>query len=133
MGDEMIEKLKQNGLIRTAECGVISFLCSFIMIPVFFWGTPDVLWITALILVPSVLGIVLFWKTERYLLAYVILSALIQYGLLIVLAGPVSGLWGMSVTRTLGWLEYIGATFMFPAIVGVIQWGVLKVLRKVRA
>lgn len=132
MGDEMIEKLKQNGLIRTAECGVISFLCSFIMIPVFFWGTPDVLWITALILVPSVLGIVLFWKTERYLLAYVILSALIQYGLLIVLAGPVSGLWGMSVTRTLGWLEYIGATFMFPAIVGVIQWGVLKVLRKVR-
>lgn len=129
----MIEKLKQNGLIRTAECGVISFLCSFIMIPVFFWGTPDVLWITALILVPSVLGIVLFWKTERYLLAYVILSALIQYGLLIVLAGPVSGLWGMSVTRTLGWLEYIGATFMFPAIVGVIQWGVLKVLRKVRA
>lgn len=129
----MIEKLKQNGLIRTAECGVISFLCSFIMIPVLFWGTPDVLWITALILVPSVLGIVLFWKTERYLLAYVILSALIQYGLLIVLAGPVSGLWGMSVTRTLGWLEYIGATFMFPAIVGVIQWGVLKVLRKVRA
>ena len=129
----MREKLKQNGLIRTAECGVISFLCSFIMIPVLFWGTPDVLWITALILVPSVLGIVLFWKTERYLLAYVILSAVIQYGLLIVLAGPVSGLWGMSITRTLGWLEYIGATFLFPAIVGVIQWGVLMVLRKVRA
>ena len=125
--------MKQNGLIRAAECGVISFLCSFIMIPILFWGAPDVLWITALILVPSVLGIVLFWKTERYLLAYVILSALIQYGLLIVLAGPVSGLWGMSITRTLGWLEYIGATFMFPAIVGVIQWGVLKVLRKVRA
>ena len=128
----MIEKLKQNGVIRAAECGVISFLCSFIMIPILFGGTPDVFWITVLILVPSILGVALFWKTERYVLAYVILSALIQYGLLIVLAGPVSNLWGMSITRTLGWLEYIGATFMFPAIVGAIQWGVLMLVRKLK-
>ena len=128
----MIEKLKQNGVIRAAECGVISFLCSFIMIPILFGGTPDVFWITMLILVPSILGVALFWKTERYVLAYVILSALIQYGLLIALAGPVSSLWGMSITRTLGWLEYIGATFMFPAIVGAIQWGVLKLVRKLK-
>ena len=126
----MIEKLKQNGVIRAAECGVISFLCSFIMIPILFGGTPDVFWITMLILVPSILGVALFWKTERYVLAYVILSALIQYGLLFVLAGPVSNLWGMPITRTLGWLEYIGATFMFPAIVGAIQWGVLTFVFK---
>ena len=128
----MIEKLKQNGVIRAAECGVISFLCSFIIVPILFGGTPDVFWIIVLILLPSVLGIVLFWKTKRYLLAYVILSALIQYGLLIVLAGPVSGLWGMSITRTLGWLEYIGATFIFPAIVGAIQWGVLTLGHKIK-
>ena len=128
----MIEKLKQNGVIRAAECGVISFLCSFIIVPILFGGTPDVFWITMLILVPSILGVALFWKTERYVLAYVILSALIQYGLLIALAGPVSSLWGMSITRTLGWLEYIGATFMFPAIVGAIQWGVLKLVRKLK-
>jgi len=89
----MIEKLKQNGVIRAAECGVISFLCSFIIVPILFGGTPDVFWITMLILVPSILGVALFWKTERYVLVYVILSALIQYGLLIVLAGPVSNLW----------------------------------------
>ena len=128
----MFEKLKQNGVIRAAECGVISFLCSFIIVPILFGGTPDVFWITALILLPSVLGIVLFWKTKRYLLAYVILSALIQYGLLIVLAGPVSGLWGMSITRTLGWLEYIGATFPWPVVIALIQWGVLMLVRKIK-
>ncbi len=134
----MKEKLKQNLVLRSIALGLVTFLV-ILLVPVIFrpnlifrQGVPDGIWGAFLILVPAILGVVLLWKAERYVSLYVIFSALIQYALLIVFAGFVDGFWGTSIEWALGWFEYIGATFPWPAVIALIQWGVLTLVRKIK-
>lgn len=110
--------------------GICVFALHFVMIPLVCRGWPDFLWIGLMIVIPFVVTWIFYRKSTGLSAAAVFPALFIQYLLLILLAEPVSELWGCSVSRVLGWPEYIGCTFAWPIATAVIQAVTIFEIRK---
>lgn len=115
-----MKRLSQN-LIRSVLFGTCMFVLHFVMIPLVCRGWPDFLWIGLMIAMPFIVTWIFYQKSGGLSAAVIFPAFLIQYLLLIFLAAPVSDLWGCSISRVLGWPEYIGSTFAWPIATAVIQ------------
>ena len=124
-----MKRLSQN-LIRSVLFGTCMFVLHFVMIPLVCRGWIDFLWIGLMMLLPAVVAWLLYRNHPGSIAASVFPAMLVQYLLLILLAAPVSELWGCSVSRVLGWPEYIGCTFAWPIATAVIQAITIFVIKK---
>jgi len=115
-----MKHLSQN-LTRSVLFGTCMFVLHFVMIPLVCRGWVDFLWICLMVILPAVVALLLYRNHPGSIAAAVFPAMLVQYLLLILLATPVSDLWGCSVLRVLGWPEYIGCTFAWPIATAVIQ------------
>ena len=124
-----MKRLPEN-LIRSVLFGTCMFVLHFVMIPLLCRGWVDFLWIGLMMLLPAVVAWLLYRNHPGSIAAAVIPAMLVQYLLLILLAAPVSDLWGCSISRVLGWPEYIGSTFAWPIATTVIQAITIFVIKK---
>lgn len=120
--------MKVKSFLRSAVCALISFALVFYVIPVFFaTGTADILWMALEVVFPALVAVVLL---EQVRPVWVFSGLPVYYLLLVVLAAPLSRIWGCSIERALGWPEYIGTTFTWPLVVTVVQFYILRFRRK---
>lgn len=124
-----MKRLPEN-LIRSVLFGTCMFVLHFVMIPLLCRGWVDFLWIGLMVLLPAVVAWLLYRNQPGSIAAAVFPAMLVQYLLLILLAAPVSDLWGCSISRVLGWPEYIGSTFAWPIATAVIQAISIFVIKK---
>lgn len=124
-----MKRLPEN-LIRSVLFGTCMFVLHFVMIPLLCRGWVDFLWIGLMMLLPAVVAWLLYRNHTGASAAAVFPAMLVQYLLLILLAAPVSDLWGCSISRVLGWPEYIGSTFAWPIATAVIQAITIFVIKK---
>lgn len=121
---------KAESFLRAAGCGLISFALVFYLIPKFLSsGASDILWMALEVVLPALVAMMML---ERVHPVWVFISLPIHYGLLFLLATPLSEVWCTSLERPLGWSSYIGATFTWPLIVTVVQFYMLRFRRKRR-
>ena len=120
--------MKSKAFLRAAGCSLVSFALVFYVIPVFFAkGTADFLWMSLMVVLPALAASLML---ERIRPVWVFIGLPIDYILLIVLAAPLSRIWGCSIAHSLGWFEYIGATFVWPLVVTTVQFFLLRLQRK---
>jgi len=114
--------------LRTALCSVITFALVFYLVPVLLaGGTPDFIWMALDLILPAVAAALLLKQVKP---TWIFLNLPIHYGLLILLATPLSKIWGSPIALGLGWFSYIGATFFWPIILTIIQFVVLWVQKR---
>ena len=114
--------------LRTALCSLCTFALVFFLIPALLaGGIPDFLWIALDIILPAILAAVMLKNVRP---TWIFLNLPIHYGLLILLAAPLSKIWGCSITRSLGWFEYIGSTFFWPFLLTIVQFVVLWIQKR---
>lgn len=116
--------------LRAVLCSLTSFALMFYLIPEFFArGTADFLWMALMVVFPALLAVVIL---EQVRPLWIFLNLPIHYALLVLLAGPLSKIWGCSIERALGWPEYIGTTFIWPLVVTTVQFAALRMRKKAR-
>lgn len=114
--------------LRTALCSLTTFALVFYLIPALLArGIPDILWMTLEIILPAILA-ALMLKNVRP--TWIFLNLPIHYGLLILLAAPLSRFWGSPIDRSLGWFSYIGSTFFWPIVLTIVQFVVLWIRKR---
>ena len=120
--------MKYKAFLRAAGCSLISFALVFYVVPVFFAkGAADILWMALNVILPALVAVVML---EQMRPLWIFVNLPIHYALLFLLAAPLSKVWGCSIEGTLGWPEYIGSTFVWPLVVTVAQFYILRIRRK---
>ena len=82
-----------------------------------------------MVVFPALLAVVML---EGLRPLWVFLNLPIHYGLLIVLAAPLSGVWGVDLDSTLGLPSYLGAVFTWPLVITTVQFLILRFQKKQR-
>ena len=114
--------------LRTALCSIITFALVFFLVPMLLaGGIPDFIWMTLDLILPAVAAALLLKQVKP---TWIFLNLPIHYGLLILLASPLSKIWGSPIDRGLGWFSYIGSTFFWPFILTILQFVVLWIQKR---
>ena len=122
--------MKIQQFISAFTCCILTFSIDFLLIPRLMRGIPDILWMAAMVLLPLGAAWLFYEKFSRPAPGLLFAGMGIQYLLLIVMAGPISQDFGSSIEHTLGWLEYIGAAFLWPLAVTLVQFLMIVLIRK---
>lgn len=122
--------MKAQKHISAFTCCILTFSINFFLIPRMMSGIPDVLWMTAMILLPLGAAWLFYEKFSRPAPGLLFAGMGIQCLLLVVMAGPISLAFGASIEHTLGWFEYIGAAFPWPLVVTLAQFLLIVCIRK---
>lgn len=109
---------------------IFSFFTNFIAIPLVMTGSPDFLWMAAMLLLPAIIAWLFYEKIARPAPGWLLAGMAVEYVLLVVLAGPVSRLFGTSIEHSLGWFSYIGSAFPWPLVVTLVQFLLMLCIRK---
>ena len=110
-------------------CNLLTFIAVFVIIPLFMWGMPDVIWITARIIAAIVLAV---WFGTKYPPMYAIeifLWSVVQDLMAYIFRVPLADMYGISMSSPLWEFEYIGQFCIWITALSVLQSIVIKAKR----
>lgn len=122
--------MKVQKFVSALTCCILTFSVDFLMIPQLMGGVPDWIWMATMVLLPLWAAWVFYDKFSRPAAGLLFAGMGIQYLLLIVMAGPISRLFGSSIAHGLGWFSYIGSVFPWPLVVTLTQFLMIICIRK---
>ncbi len=122
--------MKLNKYVSALSCSLLTFCIDFLFIPLVMRGWPDFLWMAAMVLLPLGAGWSFYLRFSNPPAKLLFAGMILQYGLLIFAAVPISRLLGSSVKSPLGWLSYIGVAFPWPLLVTLAQFLMIFCIRK---
>ena len=112
-------------------CGLLSFIIDTFLIPKS--GIPDLIWITACIVLPCVVAIILFEIKNQIAPVYLFVGLIGQYIMLTVFADTVSKLWGIQIHGGgFGDLQYIYEAIIWPLGITLAQFISIICFRKLK-
>ena len=122
--------MKSKKVFSILVCTILTFFINFLVIPQTMAGMPDFLWMAAMLLLPAVIVWLFYEKFARPAAGWLFAGMAAEYVLLVVLAEPVSRLFGSSIAHGLGWFSYIGSVFPWPLAVTLAQFLLIVCIRK---
>lgn len=99
-----------------AICALATFSVIFLFIPLIAKGIPDIIWITAAVIISSSAAFFIFEKLLPAKPFYVLLSPVLQLLLLLIFAKPIARFCGFDIESGFGFFEFLG--YSIPWIFG---------------
>ena len=109
----------KKGVLTSIGCGVLSFMIEFLIISIPA-ALPDLLWMTLMVLMPTLVAIYLFKRNTVIHPGYIWVGLPVQYLLFFIFSKKIAAELGISLAGA-GGFEYIFFAAVWPFAVTLIQ------------